>query len=278
MLKRSTILLISVIVGLIAEAQFPPTAQALFNEAKSQDSIAVLFAQQKGAQIIPTSDGNSFYIQWFPSGMNPAKTPVIVTLHGSNGFAFHEFINWYIKARENNCGIIAIQWYRGKNAKVPDDYFNDSAIYTYIDEALHKINYPSNKAFLHGFSRGSARMYAIVFIDSKQKNYFCSILSNAGSANENYPLYRDITNGKYGKEVFKGKHWNLFCGEKDPEPDQSGCPAMNKTKAWLESQGAIIDNFIQDANGGHNALQLRDADSYENKETILSGYIRLFGS
>ena len=256
-------------------AQLPSVANALYNEADVQDHHRVQFAIDRGAELIATKDGRSFYIKWFPPGKDPKTTPVIVTLHGSEGFAFHQFFNWYEKALQHDCGIIALQWFRGKNAAGPASYFTDSSIYTYIHEALASIGYPSGKAFLHGFSRGAARSYAVILEDIKSgNNYFCTILSDAGSANPGYPLYRDISNGIYGNNVFNGKHWNLFCGR--PNSNQSGCPAMNNTKQWLQANGAIIDLFIQNEQMGHNGLHLKTTAASAYKDSFLNNYINQF--
>ena len=261
-----------VYVGLInaasAFAALPPAAQALYDSAYAQDPIMVQFALDSGAQVIATPDGNSFYLQWFPSGSTPNTTPVVVTLHGSNGYAFHEFFSWYSQAKKHGCGIIALQWYR-PNRNIPLDYFPDDTLGSYLDSALTRINYPTVKALLHGFSRGAARSYAIIFNGiQKGRDFFCTTISNSGDADPNYPLYNAINAGTYGPNVFAGKHWNLFCGGQDMIV---GCTKMTNTKTWLQSQGAIVDIFIQDPNLGHNGFQLQSSFAY--KDSILNNYL-----
>ena len=177
------------------------------------------------------------------------------------------------KATRHGCGIIALQWYRGPSAALPNDYFDDKTIYSYIDSALTSIGYPAGKAFLHGFSRGSARSYAIAFNDLHGgKNYFCTVLSNAGAANPGYPLYAQINSGKYGNNVFAGRHWSLYCGGLDPNAGQSGCNGMNSTKKWLEAQGATVDLFIQDAGLGHGGFHQTAA----HMDSALNYYLNCF--
>lgn len=251
--------------------QLPPAAQALYDSAFVQDSLIVKYAINNGAQIIATPDGNSFYIKWFPTGSTPATTPVIVTLHGSSGYAFHEFYTWHSQAQSHGCGILALQWYR-PNQNSPYDYFPDDTLYSYIDSALTAISYPSGKAFLHGFSRGSARSYAMVFNDMQSgNNYFCTVMSNSGRADPAYPLYAEINSGLHGSNVFLGKHWNLFCGGQDPDSTTSGCIGMTYTQTWLQGQGAIVDIFIQDQNLGHNGFVLQSSFAYRN--SILDNYL-----
>ncbi|MBC7861371.1 MAG: T9SS type A sorting domain-containing protein [Bacteroidia bacterium] len=251
---KKTILFFLLALTSLTKAQLPTVAQALWQEAWLNDSNAVMTCNAIGAQTIATPDGNSFYVKWFPNGATPANTPVIVTLHGSNGFAFHELINWHNQAQLHGCGIISLQWYRGQNAVQPYDYFDDSALHNFIDSALTAINYPSGKAFLHGFSRGSARSYGIILNDILANNYFCTVLSNAGGANPLYPLYAQIDSGNFGANVYAGKHWAMFCGGQDPTPTISGCPAMNDSKTWVEAKGATVDFFIQDPAADHDGF------------------------
>lgn len=251
----------------------PPVAQALYDSAVAQDPNIVQYALNAGAQIRATPDDSSFYIQWFPVGFPPATTPVIVTLHGSDGYAFHEFFNWHQAAFQHGCGIIAIQWYRGPQSSPPYDYFDDSRLYEFIDTALTRINYPSGKAFYHGFSRASARSYGVIFNDSHGgQNYFCTALSNAGGVDSMYPLYDSIYDNFYGPNVFAGKHWALYCGANDNNPAMSGCPAMSYTQTWLISQGASVDVFFQDPIGDHDGFN----DTTIYRDSILNYYLLCF--
>ncbi|MBI3135020.1 MAG: T9SS type A sorting domain-containing protein [Bacteroidetes bacterium] len=255
-------------------AQLPPNAQALYDSAYAQDPLIVQYAIDNGANIIATPDGNSFYVQWFPAGPTPDLMPVIVSLHGSEGYAFHEFYSWHSQAQLHGCGIIALQWYR-PNLTAPYDYFPDDTIYSYLDSALTNISYPSGKALLHGFSRGSARTYAVIFNDIQSgNNYFCTTMSNAGSADTLYPLYSDIMHDVYGSSFFAGKRWNLFCGGLDPNPEQSGCPGMTNTQNWLQQLGAVVDIFIQDPALDHNGFQLPSSAAY--KDSILVNYLQCY--
>jgi hypothetical protein len=248
----------------------PPAAQDLYDQAVAQDSQIVQYALNAGAQIFATPDDSSFYIQWFPVGSTPSATPLVVTLHGTDGFAFHEFFKWHQQCIQHGCGIIAMQWWRGDSAIAPNDYFGETRLYEHIDTALTRISYPSNKALLHGFSRGSARSYAIIFEDTHGgQNYFCTTISNAGKADSSYGLYNDINNNVYGPNVFAGENWALYCGANDPSPAQSGCVGMGNTYNWLIAQGATVDVFFQDPVGDHEGF----SDTTIYMDSILSYYL-----
>lgn len=273
MIKRLLIYTSIVLCSTKTFAQLPAAAQQLYDSAVAQDPSLVQYALDSGAQVIATPDGRSFYLLWLPTGSTAANTPLIVTLHGSHCNAFMEFSSWHPRAALHGCGILALQWYRYR-PNPPLDYFPDDTLYSYFDSALSNINYPSGKALLHGFSRGSARSYAMVFKDIQSgNNYFCSTISNSGDANLNYDLYDSITSGHYGPNVFAGKHWSLFCGALDTIV---GCLKMNNTQTWLQSQGAVVDIFIQDPNLDHNGFQL--STSYAYKDSMLNNYLLCYNN
>ncbi len=271
-MKKLLLIILNIIIGLsTVQAQLSGPAQILYDSAFAQDPSLVTYASTNGAQIFSTPDSSSFYIQWFPTGATPNTTPLIVSLHGSHCNAFMEFKSWHPQAQLHGCGIIALQWNR-YNPNPPLDYFPDDTLYNYIDTSLTRINYPSNKAFLHGFSRGSARSYAMILKDILSgNNYFCTTISNSGDADLAYPLYDSIDNGDFGFTPFAGKHWNLFCGANDTTV---GCVKMNNTYNWLQSKGATIDIFIQDPILDHNGFQLPSSSAY--KDSILDNYLNCY--
>ena len=268
------LLIISLCIVTNLTAQLAGRAKTLYDSAYAQDPLIVNYATSRGAQILSTPDSNTFYIQWFPTSTIPSNTPIVVSLHGSNCNAFMEFKSWFNQAQLHGCGIIALQWYR-YSSTAPYDYLPDDTLYNYIDSILTKINYPTNKALLHGFSRGSARSYAMIFKDIQSgKNYFCTTVCNAGKADLGYPLYNSINSGVYGTNVFAGKHFNLFCGPPEPPYTGGACDGLSDTKVWLESQGATVDLFLQDSLLGHNGFQIPSSDKY--KDSFLNNYLKCY--
>ncbi len=259
-MKKQLLILFIVISGVI-RSQLPPVAQALYDSCYKKDINRGKYSVDSGAVAIATPDGNSFYLKWFPASATPSATPLMVTLHGSNGNAFNEFYLWHQRAKKKGVGIIALQWYRGDWTSPPNDYFNDTILYTDIDSALRKIKYPSNKAMYHGFSRGSARSYAIAFRDvhSSGKNYFCTIFSNAGKPDSAYPIYGIINGGTYGHTFLTGKKWGMFGGGQDPNQGVSGIQGMNMAKNWVQANGGTVGLFIMDAGLNHNGFCTVDA-------------------
>jgi len=250
-------------------------AQTLYDTTFNQDVFRGNYALSNGATFHSSPDSSSFYLQWFPnSSTQPDTLPMIVTCHGSEGKVFDEFFLWHPYAVANSCGIIAVQWYNPDSTVwFNDPYLKDTTIYNTIESALSSLGYPSGKALFHGFSRGSARSYAINLYDVLSgNNYFCTTISNAGSAEPAYPLYHDIDLGMYGPTPFLGKHWALYCGELDPNSLLSGCLGMSNTKNWLMAKGADVDIFIQDPSGLHGGFHMNSA----NVDSVLAYYLQCF--
>lgn len=266
------VLLFGITASQLPAQTLPPLAQALYNETYNADVNRGLYAVNSGAQFFSSPDSSSFYLRWFPPNTPPNSVPLIVTLHGSDGNVFNEFFLWHPYAVANNCGIVAVQWFHGVAAVPPNDYSQDTAIYNTIESALTDISYPSGKALLHGFSRGSARSYAINLYDILSgHNYFCTTISNAGSAEPNYPIHIAIDNNVYGTTPFAGKHWALYCGGLD-SGILSNCQAMNTTQNWLTAKGASVDMFIQDANAPHGGFHLNPA----NVDSVMTYYLQCY--
>lgn len=254
------------------KGQLSTTSQAIYDSCVVHTPGNVSYALSNGVQVISTPDSSSFYLQWFPSGATPNTTPIIVSLHGSKGNAFNEFKSWHTAAQSHNCGIIALQWYKYTTTDPIIGYFQDDSIYTYIDSALTRISYPSDKALLHGFSLGSARTYGVIYNDIQSgKNYFCTTISNAGQIVLNYPLYNFINTIP---NVFAGKHWNLFCGPPEPPITGGACDGLDFTQTWLQSKGATVDIYIQDSLLGHDGFQQPTSVAY--KDTMLNKYLECY--
>lgn len=255
------------------KAQLSTAAQTIFDSCNVQNPGNVSYALTNGVQVISTPDSSSFYLQWFPAGATPNATPLLVTLHGSKGNAFNEFKNWHNTLQLHNCGIIALQY--NKYTDIYDylnGYFHDDSIYNYIDSALTRISYPSNKALLHGFSLGSARTYAVIYNDIQSgKNYFCTTISNAGKIDLTYPLYNSINSIP---NVFLGKHWNLFCGPPEPPYIGGACDGLDFTQTWLQGKGAIVDIYIQDSLLGHNGFNIPSSSAY--RDTMVVKYLQCY--
>ncbi len=229
--------------------------ESLLQQAKAANPERYQYASEQGAQIIPTTDGKSFYVFWLPKGSDPSNPPpLIVSLHGHGSWAFDEFFLWHPYAAERGYGILALQWWFGGGEDVTD-YYLPEEMYPLIGNILRENHVQPQTVLLHGFSRGSTNTYGLTALDrSSGNNFFLLTITNAGGAARDFPINQSIENGAFGSQPFTSTHWVMVCGMNDPNPDRDGCPAMRETRDWVTQYGGRVDLLIEDPNGEHGAF------------------------
>jgi len=234
--------------------ELPPEAQALLNQARAADPQRFQFAVDQGVKFLPTSDKRTFYLLWYPPGSPKREHPLIVTMHGTTGWATNEFYLWHAEASRAGYGILALQWWFG-SATGQQDYYGPEDLHRELRGALKAQGNREGSALLHGFSRGSANIYAVATLDrqSRDRNY-AMFLANSGGAMADFPPNAAIARGEYGYNIFSGTYWTMFCGALDPNPDRDGCPAMRRTSDWVAKFGGVLDLFIEDPASGHGGF------------------------
>ena len=227
----------------------------LIEKARQERMPRVRYALANGVQVTLTSDGKSYYILWLPEGSNLNHLPpMVVSLHGHDGYAFEDFYVWHHFLKERGYGLLAIQWWLGKGEEI-SDYLSPNEIYRVIDEIFRTLHVKPGTALLHGFSRGSANIYAVAAIDRSTKNdYFALFIANAGKASLDYPPTHEIEQGHFGDKPFTGSHWITFAGGKDPNPDRGGVLGMRETADWIRSCEGSVDLAIEDPDAGHGGF------------------------
>ena len=230
----------------------------LIDLAQRKDGKHVRYALDHGAQVGLTADGKSYYVLWLPEGSDPQNPPpIIATMHGHDGCAFTDFYVWHHIVKERGYGLLAIQWWLGEGEDI-HDYLLPNEVYRAIDDVFMKLKIVPGTAMLHGFSRGSANIYAVAAMDRiLHKDYFSLFVANSGQANSDYPPIHEIETGRFGDQPFLGSHWVTYAGEKDVNPDRDGVRAMRKTGEWIKKYGGTVDLAIEDPEGNHGGFHLR---------------------
>jgi hypothetical protein len=232
----------------------PPASQALLERARAANPQRYQYAIDSGASVLPTEDGRSFYVLWYPAGAARQNQPLIVTLHGSTSWAFDEFFLWREQAASYGYGILALQWWFGAG-EGPEAYYATEDLHRELSSALRRQENREGTALLHGFSRGGANIYAVAALDRQSGDrFYAMVLANAGGASPDFPPNVAISKGEYGYNVFSGTYWTIFCGGADPNPERDGCPAMHRTSEWVESYGGVTALFIEDRAAGHGGF------------------------
>ena len=226
-------------------------------------------AARQAPEVFATSDQQSFFVAWKAPGSNP--THWIVSLHGSRGFATDDFALWHPALAGREVGFLALQWWLGSD-DAPRAYLAPLQIYRELDLALQRLGVAPGRAMLHGFSRGSANAYAVAAIDAgRGRRYFSLAVASSGGVATDYPPTRAILSGAYGDRPLRGTRWVTAAGARDPDPERDGIPAMRRTAAWLEAQGAAVVERIEDPAEGHGALQRNPANLRRVIDIFLAG-------
>lgn len=244
------------------------TTAQLLAQAKSANTKRVAFAEQKGVRVVPTSDGKSFFLVWYPESAKTSATkpPMILTFSGHGSYAYDEFFLWQAMAEKYGMGIIAVQWWFGQGEKL-NDYYAMHEIYPDLEHFMHKDGIRPGTVLAHGFSRGAANIYSLTYLDKTSGNHFIgATLANAGKIQANFPENIPLMRGD--NTILTNTHWMLYCNMQDKNPGRDGCQGMQETKNWLISHGATIDLFIQDPNGDHGGFHRNP----ENIEKVLKAF------
>ncbi len=232
----------------------PGQAQQLLDRARQANPARYQFAMDRGAEVLATSDGRSFYLLWHPPGAAVGKTPLIATLHGSSSWAFDEFFLWYEAARGAGYGVLAFQWWFGAGED-NEAYYPNDVLHAELRAALRKTGIAEGTVLLHGFSRGSSNIYGVAALDRRaQDRFFGMVIANSGGASANFPPNVAISGGTYGYNILSGTYWTMYCGGRDPNPDRDGCPAMHRTAEWVGRYGGVLDLFLEDPEGVHGGF------------------------
>jgi hypothetical protein len=85
-----------------------------------------------------------------------------------------------------------------------------------------------------------------------------------------FPPTRAILAGAFGDHPLRGTRWVTAAGARDQNPDRDGIPAMKRTAAWLEEQGATVIERIEDPAEGHGALQRNAANARHALDIFLN--------
>lgn len=236
--------------GLSATESLPPASQKLYEQASSGKWFRE--AQRLSPDILPTSDGRSFVSIWKPSGTLPKLW--VVSLHGSSGFATDDLAIWHKYLAPRGIGLVTLQWWFGDN-QGPRGYYQPEDIYRELEIALKRLGVRPGTAMLHGFSRGSANLYAVAALAaSRQNSYFSLFVANAGRASLDYPPTRALMEGRFGQRPLEKTRWVTVCGDRDTNPERDGCPGMRATGQWLVAQGAQLTLAIEDPQGDHGVF------------------------
>jgi len=236
------------------------TGETLLEQAKAADLARYEFALRAGATIVPTSDGRSFVVSWFPPGTESERPPVIATTHGHGSWAFDEFFLWYPYASARGYGIVALQWWDGDGERF-QDYYSPDEVNREIALVLEREGVEPGTVMFHGFSRGAANSYAVVAHDRNSgAGYYLLAVANAGKASSDFPGNVEIERGQFGTQPLAGTNWVTYCGALDANPGRGGCEGMREAATWIARFGGTVAKAIEDLTGDHGGFHKSPAN------------------
>ena len=209
--------------------------------------------KQAGGTIVSLPNG-AFFLKWFPENWNSLKIRhIIVTLHGSGGHAERMFNLWYRNRSNHEYAIIALQYAKSDeqgNMEFQDCqeiYQNLRSIVDHIVKAGLCDN--QTALVLHGFSRGSARIFELAAMDRATDGMraFAAFIADSGTSlaenrGELSPFLR-----KLSRNAYNGVRFWLYCGA----GDHGGrtCIGMRKMRMFIMAHGGKVDDlFIYETN------------------------------
>ena len=207
---------------------------------------------------VASSDGKTYFVYGAPAGQNNKSIKkIIISLPGHGTTADDGYKAWHDHIVGGEYAVAEFNWWRGTGEKTTD-YYKPAEIIPQVEMFLSAQGYKdSDTVILHGFSRGSANTYAVIFQDRLKKPYiFDAVISNAGKYQSDFPLADKVPTDSEITKNFTGVPWVLACGGLDPNPDRDGCPGMEETQAFLSEHGANVLGLVTDPSQGHGAFHM----------------------
>jgi hypothetical protein len=138
-------------------ASLPPAVEALLARAKAEDATGWAKAAKLGVTVVPVLDGATYLLD--VAARAPNEGPVVVTIHGS-GVHAHAGVNaWAGHLTAGRVSrVISIQWWIGAG-NASNDYLSVEQLEVVLSDLDRQYG---SKIVLHGFSRGSTRVPALL--------------------------------------------------------------------------------------------------------------------
>ena len=206
-----------------------------------------------GGKIISFPKGG-FFLEWFPENWESIKNRhIIISLHGNGGHAERMFNFWYRNRCFHNYAIIALQYAATDNhgkmqfQDCREIYRNLRFIVNHLKKS-GLIN-SSDALILHGFSRGSARIFELAALDRSKEgmHIFSAFIADSGTslAENKGRLPQFLRN--LSPDAYNGARFWLYTGSRDH--GGRTVIGMGKMKKFIINHGGKIDDlFIYDTN------------------------------
>jgi hypothetical protein len=207
-----------------------------------------------GGGVIPLSS-NRFFIVWIPdTWWEQDQKRLVVALHGNGGCAERMFQFWKKMSLQHPFAVAALQ-YAEKDAAGTYRFDDAPEIYQHLRIVLGRINsiysLTNVPIILHGFSRGSARVFELAILDRSAAGMkaFSAYIADSGTGFPEYqgkfsPMLKNVSSDAYASTRF----W-MYCGGRDNQGHT--CLDMERMRHFVLTRGGSVDRFYLDPAGGH---------------------------
>ena len=207
-----------------------------------------------GGSVVPLG-GNRFFIAWFPPAWEK-KTDrrLVVSLHGNGGCAERMFTFWHRTAPLHNFAFIAVQYAEkdgGGNLRFDDSF----ALYGLLRKTLKILRehcpLQGVPIVLHGFSRGSARVFELAALDRAPDGMhaFSAFIADSGTV---FPEYRGRLSPylqQISHDGYNGARFWLYCGGRDHRGRT--CGGLARMSGFVRNHQGTVDELYRHPPGGH---------------------------
>lgn len=220
----------------------------------------------RGAKVVYMPAEQTFFTYWIPPDYKSGR--IVVSVHGTGGNPYIAIRDEIGDAGKFDYLAVAISWFSKERG-----FFPAKDVYRNILQALDFVrsefgNDLSAVAYI-GFSRGAAISYEVAHLDAAGENVFDLFISHSGGIpldlriealnpdSKPDPFFSWLTNGEPGSEVFKGKKFFLYSGDKDESWGPTMSRQVEHAKQLIEGGGGEVLEWVRDSEGGHAGF-LRD--------------------
>ena len=211
-------------------------------------------AVAQGAIAVPLADGRFFLLD-LPAGWETSERPhLVVSLHGNGGCCERMFDFWHRNRGQHSFAVLALQ-YAESDGRGGYRFDDSSRIYSLIDQALDRlgthVDMKRVTVVLHGFSRGSARVFELAALDRAPggQRRFAGFVADSGTP---FPEHRGRLGpmrNALGARGYDGARFWLYCGGRDH--GGRTCRGMARMADFVRSHGGRVDAFYRYPQGGH---------------------------
>ena len=224
----------------------PTSSQATYREG--------LYAAGGGVKSVQSKA----YAVWFPSTWASASPRrVIVGLHGTDGNAEEDWwFNWKSSTSDRGYAYIGLTYLDPANGIYDDEPAAYANLKTAITDITASCDFGAPAMFLGGFSRGSAMVFGVAYLDLHDRRLFKGFVNNSGATPPGTPPTATVAAfmARNESRAYSGGSFWMYCGERDTVHGSPMCDEMQTARNLVTGYAGVVGDLYRDPTGGHGGL------------------------